>query len=1260
MNRYFGNKVAPSGGNNVVCKAMTRTPKVGIVLSALIGLAASGAAQGVDVAQQPLYVGSKVPGNLAIVPSVEFPTVISKANLSDSYSAATAYVGYFDSGKCYLYHYDALEVNRYFYPVSLTSDRTCSSEKQWSGNFLNWAATQTIDPFRSALTGGYRVRDTETETWLEKAIADRDSASNFPRRIINNQALIRNASAARWNSLRLRIDGLGNQMWFSSLAGTVDNNPALVDYNPEVHSLGDGLVGEVVGGRLTYRVSVRVKVCDPLVGLESNCVQYSRAHKPEGLIQQYSDRIRYSIFGYQNVNGEGLDGGVLRANQKFVGPQTFYPETGAATNAASEWDAVTGVQHLNPDSAAATATASLVTAGGGTCAVKGGCVVRNSGVINYLNKFGQMQTGKSIKSQDNVSELYYTAIRYFKNIGNVPEYSTLGGGDQTDRYRRADGFPIITAWNDPIRYRCQTNVVLGIGDTNTWQDKNLPSTFGQTDRTSEPAKPADVIADTTVDVVRMMQRIWQMEGRSESEALTLATRSYFNNSAHRNSAYIAALAYDSHTRDIRLEGAGNALLGKQTVSTHWVDVIEGGSAADYKTPSTNQYYLAGKYGGFAVPAGYDPDTNTSALPAALWTDGDTVPASTPYARPRNFYAAADATRMVESLRLAFKNIVDAVTGSSGGFASSSTLLETGTQTFQGLFRVADGSWSGDLQAYDVNAATGSLTATWNAASRLPAWSDRKIYTRGDGSALVLMNAWSTLPGAVQTSLGSEDVLKYLKGERRLEQPAGPLRTRSGILGDVVNSEPVFVGAPNRNLYLGATFQGAAAYPAFASANQTRTKMVYVGANDGMIHGFNAATGAEVFAYMPRQVISGGIAAYARPDYEHRYFVDGELTVADVYDSTASVWKTVLVGTMGRGGRGMFALDVTDPAAPKFLWEKSSADAGAFGNNLGKPIIAQVGNGDWRVLLGNGPNGAGGFAQLIVVDALAGSNLTAIQLGTDANNGLSGINVWASVRGGFSDRVYAGDMRGNLWRVSYTGGSVTAEVMFVADRSGVRQPITATPLVARRPNTNETWVFFGTGRYLNAADLANKDVQSWYGIKDPGTGTVARGSLREIPIAAQGAINGTVVRGFERYAGIDSQPGWYIDLISPGSTAEGERMVVPNRFRGFALVGTTRIPDSGDLCSPSGKGFVMAIDPFSGGRLSGGSFFDVDGDGRFTETVGDTGIPVSGIGTSSGPNNPIFIGDVMQLNLDDASTQSVGTNALGTQPRRVSWRELIRN
>jgi type IV pilus assembly protein PilY1 len=1227
-------------------------------LVGVLAAASSMPAMSVDISQQPLYLGSDVPGNLALVPSVEFPTLISVANFGD-YNPNTSYVGYFDSRKCYEYRYDQTESLRHFYPVSWTNNGRCTGNSgPWSGNYLNWATTQTIDPFRSALTGGYRVRDLQGETWVEKAISDRDGGesgtANFPRRTLppsgSNNGLIQQLTPVlSWGSIRTRIDGLGNKMRFSAgdkASLLAQNNPTsggqplVLQYDPDDHPLNDarfppGHPLRALDFRrddVVYELSVRVAVCVPNL-LEPNCKQYGSHYKPEGLLQEYSNRIRYSIFGYQNNGGNfEPDGGIMRARQKYVGPQTFYPDQGPRTNPNAEWSATTGIQIRNPDPADASGT---------------GANILDSGVINYLNKFGQMNTGRVAKSYDNVSELYYAANRYFRRLGAVPSYNALSA-DATTRRQQADGFPVITGWDDPIRYQCQTNVVLGIGDTNTWRDKNLPgntSTAGESN-----AKASQVANDTTVDVVEDLYRIWRMEGYNHADASNRSRAAYLNNSGHNNSAYIAALAYAAHTRDIRSD-----MDGKQTLSTYWVDVVEN---RDYKQPATNPYWLATKYGGFRVPEGFDPNNNNpTALPQALWRNTtDMVPGSPAFPRPDNFYVAADASRMVASLRQAFENIADEMRGSGSSFAGNTTRLEVGARTYQAQFYSRD--WGGELNAYDADPSTGQLTLAWSATAQMPVWGPnnstsggRRIYF-GRGSMLANFQRGADFSGTALSSASDEEI-DYLRGDRSREGTT--FRRRVSVLGDIVNSQPVYVGTPNARLYVGKTFTGADAYPAFVAANTSnqRTPVVYVGANDGMLHAFNADTGAEVFAFVPRGAMAAmtGSDGYSNPSYEHKYSVDGELTVADAY--IGGEWKTILVGTLGRGGRSVFALDVTNPAAPVLLWEKSAADIPQLGNTLGKPIIAQVADGDWRVLLGNGPNSAGGRAQLITI-RLAGGATTVVNTGAAADNGLSGVNAWASTASGFVDTVYAGDLNGNMWKMANLAGTASATLMFAA---GSTQPITSTPLVARNPETTDTWVFFGTGRYLNAADVGNKDVQSWYGLIDDGAMPITRARLNEVSILAEGEVDDRQVRTLES-ADAAGANGWYIDLVPPGGGARGERMIVPNFFQGLTLIGTTRIPDSDDVCTPSGEGFTMAIDPFTGGRLPR-TFFDVNGDGQFDSDDTLNGVPVSGIGYESSPNNPIFIGDVMYTSLDDGGSSVTKTSAAMSNLRRVLWRELIR-
>ncbi len=177
---------------------------------------------------------------------------------------------------------------------------------------------------------------------------------------------------------------------------------------------------------------MRVKVCDPSAaagGLEANCKAYGSNYKPEGLIQKYADKMRFSAFGYLNDSSDQRDGGVLRARQKFVGPTAPTPGQAPAANANKEWSETDGTFIRNPDAADATATTETT-----------GVAIADSGVMNYLNKFGQILPG-DYKNYDPVSELYYAVIRYYKNLGNVAAWSSMGTADAADEDQLGRRFP---------------------------------------------------------------------------------------------------------------------------------------------------------------------------------------------------------------------------------------------------------------------------------------------------------------------------------------------------------------------------------------------------------------------------------------------------------------------------------------------------------------------------------------------------------------------------------------------------------------------------------------------------------------------------------------------------------------------------------------------------------------------------------------------------------------------------------------------------
>lgn len=677
-----------------------------------------------------------------------------------------------------------------------------------------------------------------------------------------------------------------------------------------------------------------------------------------------------------------------------------------------------------------------------------------------------------------------------------------------------------------------------------------------------------------------------------------------------------------------------------------------------------------------------------------------------------FYSANSPDAFANGLKEALKRAAERV-GTGASLAANSTQLQTGTVAYQANYWTA--KWKGDLKALAVDSTTGAIatSASWNASTAMPTSASRNIKTYNPtaaaGSQFVDFKvSGSTLPSlstAQHTALSSvagtatkeADLINYLRGDSSKEQAnKGSYRNRDIAIGDIVNSQPVYAGAPNPNQFYTEAFTGSSTFSQFASDKASRAGTVYVASNDGMLHGFDATTGAENFAYLPGAVITAGVSALASVDYggtvDHGFFDDGELTISDAYIGSPVGWKTVLVGTTGRGvAKTVYALDITDPASVKFLWERSGGDgiidsgttsnSGYIGQMTGKPVIAQTADGTWSVLMGNGYNSAAGVSALLQFNLADGT--LHVHKTTDSS-GLAAPAVWMDPSGnGVSTMAYAGDANGNVWSFAINtsaGTSTTAtpdsdgvNVFKAVDGSGNAQPITAGMLAGKDPATGNTWLFFGTGQYLTTGDLANLKTQSWYGlIVQSGTSGLAvtatstrSANLVKRSITAEvgnGRSVTTLAQAAAASAAITGKSGWYIDLLSPTGTAgaavqQGERMVTPNQFQGNLLLGTTRIPQATDPCNPSGKGWIMALDPFTGTNPSA-NFFDRNGDGKVDSSDSVGGTPAAGIGFSSLPNNPIFVGSTMLTSFDNGSTSSIKTSSSTGQIQRVSWRELI--
>lgn len=645
--------------------------------------------------------------------------------------------------------------------------------------------------------------------------------------------------------------------------------------------------------------------------------------------------------------------------------------------------------------------------------------------------------------------------------------------------------------------------------------------------------------------------------------------------------------------------------------------------------------------------------------------------------------AKDPSELTEGLQRMLRSISEKPGNGAAG-ASSTSALTTGSLIY---FTKNYGTSGGDVEARRINPTTGAWEGVeWEASAQLPAWGARNIYFNSRGGPphlpFVAANVSSTaqVSALSNPSLGSlADIVNYIRGDQSKEeaQPGGKLRNRLGNvstagmctpggtssslpLAPFVHSQLVYVGKPNANFFMGATFTGASDYGSFVADKSGRTPTLYVGGNGGMLHAFNAITGAESYAFLPAGAIENNLGEIADPAFSFRYFVDGELTVADAYINDS--WRTILVGSLGRGGRSVFALDVTNPANISFLWEKTATEVPQLGNTLGKPIVAQVADNDWRVLLGNGANGSNDEAELIMIEIDSGA-VTVVPTGVSGNNGLSAIRAWDSNGYGFTDTAYAGDLRGNVWRFSGLGSSPGVDLLFSASAGGVDQPITAAPTTAINPDTGHLWVFVGTGRYLNQDDQDSTALQSWYGLIDNGSSIGGRAAdLVQRSIINTGLIGGRYARvlasGDESDivgAGVNKR-GWYIDFTA-GGVEEGERMLAPNSFYNKVLLGTSFIPDASDPCNPGGRGMLWAINPFSGARLNQ-TVFDVNRDGYYTDTLGGLNVSVMEIGSDVGLSESapgLVSGFLLTPDEDPPRLNLVGDGAV-----RGSWREILGN
>lgn len=695
-----------------------------------------------------------------------------------------------------------------------------------------------------------------------------------------------------------------------------------------------------------------------------------------------------------------------------------------------------------------------------------------------------------------------------------------------------------------------------------------------------------------------------------------------------------------------------------------------------------------------------------------------------------YYSATDAVTLKQGIQSALSGI-QARKGSSAAAATSNLEPVPGDNfVYVALYQTV--KWDGDLMAFSIDPASGELSGSsiWSAQAKLDAQvaaagtddgRNIKFFSSGatdklkdftyanlttDGLNAHFENICGKSPAIDQcgTDAGDldstqktaanngENLVNYLRGRPLHEDEVSNAtvanriyRGRDHVLGDNVNAVPVYLKKPPFSYDKYDT-----TYATFKANNAERAATVFIAANDGMLHAINADDGTERWAYVPKLVMSN-MWRLADRNYgnNHHYFVDGSPTIADICTTLrtdnaqvcngAANWKTIVVGGLNKGGCGYYALDVTNPAEPKGLWEFTNPN---LGYSYGNPVVAKRKDGRWVVIFtsgynnypGNGCGNTGdGNGHVFVVDAATGALLDDIPTYTSGTNpagttgtpsGLAKLNAWINDAAlPIANRLYGGDMRGNVWRIDFddnhaTAGKEAGLLATLKDGSNNPQPITTKPELAVAGAAQVPIVLVGTGKYLGTGDVSNTSQQSLYAIKDTLTATgIAdiRGStmvprtLSEQTGASTGTLAGRTIRTVSG-APVNwaSHDGWYLDF-NPGNKSPGERVNVDMSLQFNILTVAANVPAQ-NACDVGGYAFLYFFDINNGLNLS-------------TATEGMAGVRLSGNALVAGIKTVrLPSGKTVTIVTDTAG--NVGsednpspTSGAGAGARRTTWREI---
>ncbi|MDD2883785.1 MAG: PilC/PilY family type IV pilus protein [Dechloromonas sp.] len=711
---------------------------------------------------------------------------------------------------------------------------------------------------------------------------------------------------------------------------------------------------------------------------------------------------------------------------------------------------------------------------------------------------------------------------------------------------------------------------------------------------------------------------------------------------------------------------------------------------DYKTATSGDYFDI-KNGSANWPA---PSNDSPAAIDDLWHAAVNGRGQ--------YFSAQDPAVLVSSLKDALASI--SAQYGAGSAAATSTAEPVNGDNYMYVATYTTGKWTGNLEARTIDVLTGNVStqAYWCAesipadparnltactgsmTSMVGATSDsRKIYFNSGGTLTnftssnlsahtskfdaTKLNQYTTWSDDYKSQANAEKIINFLRGQTGFDTRDSNeyrlFRERESVLGDFVGSAPKYVcKASGKFTDLGYNTFSASLLTGTACA---RTPVVYAGGNDGMLHAFNATTGAELWAYVPTPVLSE-MWRLADTTYvkNHRFFVDGAVTVEDVCisacDTTAAVWKTILVGALGAGVApgndpenasplsGYFALDITTPASPTLLWELTSADSslgGYVGYALGRPWIGKVKNAvgglSWSVILSSGINPANGGSNLLMLDAYTGTLIRNVSISTTAT-GFSRFSPQV-IKGGEDHtvtRVYGGDLEGNLWRIDPNTGTVL-KIMTASGQAFTTEPELTVC-------NGKTSIYIGSGKFLEASDMTDKTQQTFYGLVDDyenlGGVSSPKTSLQQLA-SSSGTVAGTSDSGSTR--------GWYLDLPDIPTAGGAERIsLVDPALEGNILTFASNIPESG-ICLASGRSKLYQL-PVSTCTVA--DDYPKIKQGSIVALGNSLVVGIRRIKLPSGTIKILVTGSDGSLTTTSSGQQT--TPPFGS--RRVSWREIVRD